>query len=49
MEAITQEDWYESVQGKALEQGDILFQCPVFVPGKIKKYLLTLLTMTSLL
>lgn len=33
MAAIAQEDWYESVQGEALEQGDILFQCPVFVPG----------------
>ena len=27
----TQDAWYEVVEGGTLEQGDILFQCPVFV------------------
>lgn len=31
--AVTEQDaWYELAEGRALEQGDILFQCPVFVP-----------------
>lgn len=28
----TQDAWYEIVEGRTLEQGDILFQCPVFIP-----------------
>ena len=32
MMSETQEAWYEVVEGGTLEQGDILFQCPIFVP-----------------
>ena len=32
MAASNQDAWYEVVEGKALEQGDLLFQCPLFVP-----------------
>ena len=31
MTVISQEAWYEVVEGGALEQGDLLFQCPVSV------------------
>lgn len=31
MTVISQEAWYELVEGGALEQGDLLFQCPVSV------------------
>lgn len=32
MTASASDAWYEVVEGGALEQGDILFRCPVFVP-----------------
>lgn len=35
MASDVQNDWYEVVEGGTLEQGDILFKCPVFVPDEI--------------
>lgn len=32
MAASNQDAWYGLVEGRTLEQGDLLFQCPVFVP-----------------
>jgi hypothetical protein len=32
MTSVAQNAWYEAVEGGTLEQGDLLLQCPVFVP-----------------
>ena len=33
MTASATDAWYEIVEGRTLEQGDLLFECPVFVPA----------------
>lgn len=35
MAAITQDAWYEIIEGRTLEQGDLLFRCPIFVPSTL--------------
>lgn len=33
MRSETEDSWYELTEGEQLEQGDILFECPVVVPN----------------